>query len=233
MNKFDLILLDADGTLFDFDRAEDFALGRTFAHYGFSYDAEVRDSYRTINRRLWQDFDQGKIGKPELLTARFRRLLDQYGLAADAAACNNYYLEQLAAGSQLLDGALEVCRRLAGSCFLAIATNGVSGTQKSRLAQSAIRPYIRQIIVSEDAGFAKPHAGFFEYALRLCGQREKSRTIIVGDNLDADIAGGADFGIATCWYNPAGRPNDRCVACDYVIRSLYELPGLIFPADAL
>jgi 2-haloacid dehalogenase len=68
-----------------------------------------------------------------------------------------------------------------------------------------------QIIVSEDAGYQKPHKGFFQYAFNLCEIQDKNEVIIVGDSLSADIKGGKDFGIATCWYNPTGTTNDSII----------------------
>jgi len=47
MTKYDLILFDADGTIFDYDKAEGIALRKTFEHYIPSlatYIAKTSDS---------------------------------------------------------------------------------------------------------------------------------------------------------------------------------------------
>ena len=46
-------------------------------------------------------------------------------------------------------------------------------------------------------------------------------TALIGfDSLTSDIRGGINYGIDTCWYNPAGKPapsdmNITCVATDF------------------
>ena len=46
---------------------------------------------------------------------------------------------------------------------------------------------------------------------------------MVGDNLLADIRGGANFGIATCWYNPQRRPSNGRDHSDHEIEDLNDL----------
>jgi 2-haloacid dehalogenase len=227
MAKYELVLLDADGTLFDFVTAQTASQRGVFEQYGFPFSEEVRTRYQEISDYLWEEFEHGKIQQDFLQVERWRRLLDEFGFKADPVAFNNAYLNLLAKGSFLLSGALEVCRDLAKHCTVAVASNGIARVQRNRLAISPIRPYVKHLIVSEDAGHAKPHRGFFEYAFRVCGHEDKGTTIIVGDSLGADVKGGVDFGIATCWYNPTGAANDSGTKADYEIRDLRELFALI------
>lgn len=227
MAKYNLVLFDADDTLFNYDKAEKSALKKAFEHHKFEYCDDIRNRYREINSCVWKEFENGRIDKAGLQTKRFKNLLEEYDLNADAGHFNSIYLDFLAEGASLIDGALEVCRELSLHCTLAIATNGIARVQKSRLKNSAIEPYIKHIIVSEDAGYQKPHQGFFEYAFNVCGHQGKDKAIIVGDSLNADIKGGADFGIATCWYNPIGVIESSGLKIDYEIKDLRELQGLI------
>ena len=227
MAKYNLVLFDADGTLFNYDMAEGEALRKTFEHHQFEYCDDIRDKYRVINSEMWKEFESGRMDKGDLQTGRFKSLLEEFNLKADAAFFNSIYLDFLSEGGHLIDGALEVCRELSFHCTLAIATNGIARTQRSRLKSSAVEPYIKHIIVSEDAGYQKPHQGFFQYAFSVCGQQDKDKVIIVGDSLSADIKGGADFGITTCWYNPAGIVEHGHLKYDYEIKDLRELLHLI------
>jgi 2-haloacid dehalogenase len=45
--------------------------------------------------------------------------------------------------------------------------------------------------------------------------------LIIGDSLTSDMRGGVDYGIDTCWYNPAGKMTELPVT--YVINRLKEL----------
>lgn len=227
MPKYDLILFDADGTLFDYDRAEAVALEQAFAQHQLPYNADLRNAYRAINSALWRELEAGRIDKPGLQVGRFQRLFATANLHADAHAVSNDYLAFLGQCGHLLDGAVDVCRELARSCTLVIATNGIARTQRGRLGCCAIAPFIRHIVVSEDAGHQKPHPGFFTYAFTLCNWHDKRRAIIIGDSLATDIKGGADFGIATCWYNPSRAAPSADIRADHEITDLNQVMDLV------
>ncbi len=223
MKRYSLILLDADGTLFDFEAAETVALQQVFSHHQLTYSDTVRARYREINSSLWKEFERGHLDKARLQVARFENLMAEFRLEADPAVLNTVYTDYLSEGRHLIDGAVELCHQLSQHYTLAIASNGIAKTQRRRIRGSGVEPYIKHIIVSEEAGYQKPHQGFFEYAMRSCGETDKARVMIVGDSLSADIKGGADFGITTCWYNPAGAVNSSGLKIDHTIRELQEL----------
>ncbi|MGE5654291.1 MAG: YjjG family noncanonical pyrimidine nucleotidase [Bacillota bacterium] len=227
MKRYNLILLDADGTLFDFERAETIALQQVLAHHQLAYSDALRARYREINSSLWIEFERGLVDKARLQVARFENLLAEFKLDGDPAVLNTVYTDYLAEARHLIDGAVELCQELSENYTLAIASNGIARTQRRRIKGSAIEPYIKHIVVSEEAGYQKPHQGFFEYAMRICGETDKDKVMIVGDSLSADIKGGVDFGITTCWYNPAGAANTDGLRIDHTIRELRELTRLL------
>ncbi len=225
--RYELVLLDADNTLFDYDMAEGIALRKVFEYHNFAYDQNIRDKYREINSYFWREFENGRIDKAGLQKGRFKKLLEELNLDADENEFNSIYLGFLEEGTYLIDGAFEVCRELSEHCTLAIVTNGVARIQKRRLEGSGIYPFIKHIIVSEDAGCQKPNEGFFQYAFNICGKYDKEKVIIVGDSLESDIKGGMDFEIATCWYNPSGIENSSDINSNYEINDLRELLKII------
>ncbi len=224
--RYKWIFLDADNTLFDYDCAEATALEQAFRHFGFAYGEDVRQIYREINRKVWEDFENGKLDKATLQTTRFEQLLAARRNDADASAFNAYYLGVFAESGCLIDGALEVCAELSRHASLVLATNGISRVQHRRLENSGLSPYISRVVVSEDAGFQKPHTGFFEYAFCQCGITDKTSVLMVGDSLTSDIKGGVDFELDTCWYNP-NRLEQSELKIDYEIRQLDELYRIV------
>lgn len=227
---YPFLFLDADWTLFDFQKSEGEALRLAFEEKGFAYDEGVRTRYHEINSALWRGFERGQVDKADLQRVRFATLLSEFGHLADPLAFNARYLHLLAENVHLIDGAVEVCADLARRATLLLATNGISWTQRRRLANSALAPFFRFVVTSEDAGAQKPEAGFFAYALSQCGDPDPSRVLMVGDQLNTDILGGERAGLATCWYNPRGeaRP-EGAPRIDHEIRRLEELPGLLGP----
>ncbi|KAA9004698.1 noncanonical pyrimidine nucleotidase, YjjG family [Paenibacillus spiritus] len=227
--KYDIILLDADDTLFDYGLAESRALENAFLQFGLPAGAqEYGESYKTINSALWRDLEQGIITSAALRVERFQRLFTEHRLELDPAAFSEAYLRHLGAGTYLIQGAEELCRELEG-CTLAVITNGITEVQRSRIQGSPLHSTFRQVIISELAGSQKPEPGIFDYAFRELGltAADKPRTLMVGDSLTSDIKGGNGYGIDTCWFNPLGKPGRSDIAPTYEIRELAELPPII------
>jgi 2-haloacid dehalogenase len=224
MKKYDLFLFDADGTLFDYDMAEANALRTMFDCCGFDYSENTRLKYREMNSQAWKSYEKGEITKPELQTLRFKRLFNDIGVYHDVENFNKMYLNELGKGSFLIDGALEICEEITSSGKkVYIVTNGMLTTQKARIEHSAIKEYISDFFVSEVVGFPKPHILYFEYVFKHIAEFKKDRMLIVGDSLSADIAGGHNAGIDSCWFNKSGYINDTGIAPTYEIRDLKEL----------
>ncbi len=213
--KYDLVLLDADGTLFDFDAAAAAAFRASCAEVGL--DAEARGSggetffarYLEINHDLWAALERGEIDKESLKAERFRRLFAEYSIAVDPAAFSDRYLVHLAEGAQLFSGAEAFVRKVAeAGARLAIVTNGISEVQRGRFFRSPLASLIGDLFISEELGAEKPAAAFFSEAFRRLGRPESAKegVIVVGDSWSADIAGALGFGLHALWFNPDGKP---------------------------
>jgi 2-haloacid dehalogenase len=228
MDKYDVFLFDADGTLFDYDKAEENALKIMFDYCGFNYSESIRSKYREINSQVWESYEKGEISKTELQTLRFSRLFNDIGIYYDVKTFNEKYLNELGKGSFLIDGVLEICKKIT-SCDkkVYIVTNGILATQKARIEHSQIKEYISDFFVSEFVGFQKPHIKYFEYVFSHIPQIKKDRLLIIGDSLSADIAGGNNAGIDSCWFNKSGDINSTNIIPTYEINKLNELKKYI------
>ena len=221
------LLFDADGTLFDYDRAEAGALARTFARFALPLAPGTADAYRAINQRCWQALERGEITPAALRTRRFELLFEATGLSADFERFSAAYLDALAEAAELMDGAAEVLAALRGRYRFAIITNGLRAVQRGRIARSAIRDDIAALIISEEVGSAKPAAGIFDAAFAAMGQPDKREVLMIGDSLSSDIRGAGDYGIDACWFNPAGLQRPDGLPIHYEISRLDELVGLL------
>ena len=221
--KYQAVLFDADGTLFDFHRAESYALEEAFRELGLAFRPEYRESYERINREVWRQFERGEISSVQLRTLRFERFLAEIGAAVDADEMSACYLSWLARAEFLLDGARELVESLSGKVKLAIVTNGLKDVQRGRFGRSPIREHFDSIVISEEVGVQKPDPAIFEYALENLEHEDKRSVLMVGDSLTSDIQGGVNFGIDTCWFNPAGSRLPESPTPSYVIERLDEL----------
>jgi len=228
--RYKWVLFDADGTLFDYEKAEVTALTRAFAAFGHVCTAHHAETYRRINSQIWQDFELGKISSVELRVARFERLFETLGFAIDPAAFSRTYLEHLGACSQLVEGAETTVRALYGKVGLVLITNGFKDVQRRRVGSSSIRDYFADVVISEEVGAAKPDGRIFDVAFSKIGDPAKADVLMVGDSLSSDIKGGCDYGIDTCWFNPAGKLRDGDVTASYEIaalRDVLEIVGIL------
>ncbi|NLP37429.1 MAG: noncanonical pyrimidine nucleotidase, YjjG family [Firmicutes bacterium] len=225
--KYELILLDADGTLFDYTKAEAYALEETYKFFKIPYQAAELDKYRQINNQIWLDYEQGKIDNLSLRTVRFEQLFAGRNLKLDLDYFSDVYLDFLGEAGFILDGAEEVCRYLAEKCRLVIVTNGITTVQQKRLQKSPLKNYIFAMVTSEEAGCSKPNKKIFAYTFNKIAYTGKEKTLMVGDSLSSDIQGGYNFGIDTCWYNPQGQSKQSGLQPTYEIRHLRELVDLL------
>ena len=218
---------DADGTLFDYNRAEATALEQTFHSLSLPFEEGYLDIYRKINTGLWQALERQEITQAALGFRRFELLMEALQVSGSPEQMSSAYVEQLAICSDLMDGAYEVLQTLYGKSQIAIVTNGLEAVQRGRLAHSKIRKFITELIISEEVGAAKPGAAFFDAAFARTGHPPKGDVLIIGDSLTSDMQGGVDYGIDTCWYNPEGETKPEDLQVTYEIKHLRELLEII------
>lgn len=221
------LLFDADGTLFDYDRAETWALTETFSQYGHLFEAGYSQLYRRLNDPLWDDFERGAITQDRLKVLRFELLFDHLGLDVDPAAFSDSYSHQLGTATFLIDGAEETVAALSNDYRLYIITNGLSEVQRPRFAASALHDHFLDWVISEEVGFAKPDPRIFDIAFERMGWPIRDEVLIIGDSLSSDIAGGIGYGIDTCWYNPNGRQAESSLPITHEIQEIAQLLDIL------
>ena len=229
MMKYEWLLFDADGTLFDYDEAEKSALASAFSTFSLPYSGDVLPIYREINDQMWRAFEAGTITQQDLKIERFQRLLDAVGAdgAPTASAFSQCYLENLGKCADLIPDAERILQTLYGSIHLALITNGIKEVQRSRLARSTIGGYFEAVAISGELGVAKPDAGIFDAVFAAMGNPGKDRVLIIGDSLSSDMQGGRDYGIDTCWFNPHGKLRDPSDHVVYEIQNLVQILDIV------
>ncbi|MDO4810905.1 MAG: YjjG family noncanonical pyrimidine nucleotidase [Eubacteriales bacterium] len=227
MTRYPYLLLDADNTLFHFDAANRNAFHEVCLRCDIPDTEENFILYESCNNAMWAAFDRGECTKDFLVVERFRRFLDQMQLDRDPVLCNRIHLTALGQSTLLLPYAEEVCQTLAKDHQLYLVTNAVASVQKSRLAKSALLPYITDAFISEEAGASKPSIAYFDYVFAHVDGLTKDNCIVIGDSLSSDIRGANNYELACCWYNPKhlAKPDDLRI--DYEIDDLRELLHIV------
>lgn len=228
MPRYDVILLDADMTLLDFERSEREALRRVLLHWGLTPTEEVENTYSKINHALWDAFARGEVDQDFLVVERFDALARVYHMDWDSRQVNREYLNTLGEEGYLLPGAMDFCLRLKeAGLTLAIATNGLPAAQRGRYTGTGLDRVIPHIFISMELGVAKPRPEYFQKVLEALAITDRSRVVMVGDSLASDIMGGNRAGIDTVWYNPKGLPLTGGAQPTYTVSGYDEICGIL------
>ena len=221
------VFLDLDDTLLDFHQAEAAAITKTLRALDVEPTAETVARYSAINAGLWRRLEEGSITRPRLLVERFERLFAELGVERSPERARGLYEGFLSQGHWFIPGAPQLLEVLYPRYDLYLVSNGNVRMQNGRLDSAGIRPYFKDIFVSETIGVNKPSKAFFDYCFAAIGDFDRERAVIVGDSLTSDILGGLNAGLKTCWFNPQGKPGREDIRPDYEIRALAELPPLL------
>ena len=223
----EILFLDLDDTILDFHKAERIAIAKTIRQFGVEPTEAVLSRYHVINKWHWEQLEQGKLTRAEVLENRFGVLFEELGVAADKTACARAYESNLAIGHYFLPGAEEAVAYLSGHYRLFLASNGTASVQKGRMTSANLYRFFEEVFVSQEIGHNKPSKAYFDACFARIPGFDPAKTMIVGDSLTSDIRGGIDAGIATCWVNPNRTPGREDIRPDYEIEALHQLPALL------
>ena len=228
LRQYQYLLFDIDNTLMDFSAGEKAALFQTMQERGTPItDAEYR-KYLQINAGAWGRFEQGLLDSKAVQRIRFEEFLAYRNQdAVQAQEVNDHYVVNLGQQAILLEGAEEMLKRLKTRYRLAVVTNGLHLVQRARLTRSGLLPLLDGVFISQEMGVQKPSREYFDAVLGAFGDGEREKYLIIGDSLSADIMGGVNAGIDTCWYHPAGDDAEGGIRPTYTVRNYEELLSLL------
>lgn len=203
------ILFDLDDTLFDHAHASGVALKTLHERHAGAdipleeFSAKHGELLEIYHQRFLSGaytLDQARAERMMALFASFGELLDDevaWQIASE-------YRELHQTNRQLVEGARELLDDLSKEFALAIVTNNSSAEQYAKLAHLGIANHFKAVVISEEVGVMKPDAAIYFAALDRLGC-EPHEAVMIGDNLQADVLGAQDAGIAAVWFNRFNR----------------------------
>lgn len=200
------LLIDNDDTLMDFHLAEQHALGDTLRRHGIPDSEDILSQYHAINQALWKALERGETTQAKLKVERFRQLLAALGKdESRATELGEDFATALGNYNFLLPGAEAFLRRVSAAMPVALITNGLSRIQRSRLATSPLTPMLSAVIISEEAGVAKPDPRLAFLSMEALGCTDPRQAVLMGDSLSSDVGCARAAGIDSIWLAPAGQ----------------------------
>jgi len=229
------VLFDLDDTLFDHSACTRAALADLrirFAVLGHVPGALVESEHHRLLEELHRQVLAGRLTVDDARVERFRRLLAFAGGTPDAASTTDVAAAYRAAYLthwRPVEGALELLEALHGRISTGVVTNNVASEQRQKIAACGFGPLLDAVIISEEAGVAKPDPRIFSLALDALG-REAGETVMIGDAWETDIAGARAAGIRPIWFNRLGAasPDRRVTEIHSLVPSSLVL-SVLFP----
>jgi putative hydrolase of the HAD superfamily len=226
--KYKHLFFDLDHTIWDFETNSRETIFELYTKHGMfesihpNFDA-FYERYSYHNKKLWDRYHHGFIKQDELRWKRmWHTLLDfKIGDETLSKTLSKEYLDILPTKKALFPYAIEVIKYLTGKGYkLHLITNGFEEVQWGKIRSCQIDKYFNEVITSEKAMSLKPHAEIFEYALKITGAT-RHESIMIGDNLDADIKGAMDAGLDTIFVNHINEKTE--LTPTYTVYNLQEL----------
>ena len=226
--KYKHLFFDLDHTLWDFDANASVALSEVYQV--FQLDKKGIVPFETFylhylhhNEILWDRYTKGFITADELKWKRMWRTLLEFKLADELLAkeMSKKFLEILPSQRLLFPHTIEILTYLEDKGYqLHLITNGFEKVQWNKLNSSGLGNFFRHVITSEASNSLKPKKEIFHYAVTKAGA-SFSDSIMLGDNLDADIIGAINAGMDSVFVNHVNKKTD--LKPTYTITHLKEL----------
>jgi len=213
------VFFDLDDTLFDHTLSVQLALralADAFPLFGRVPIAHLAELHATELEAQHLRVLAGELTLDEARLARFAALSracghhaeGSDGVPVDVARVAEHYRRAYLADRRPVPGAVDLLRALRArspALRIGIITNNVLEEQLEKLHHLRMRDLVDVLVVSEEAGVAKPNPAIFHIALDRAGCASPAQAVMVGDAWATDIVGARSAGLRAVWLNRGGR----------------------------
>lgn len=228
-----IVFLDIDNTIFSFSEFAKKTMHDGFKKYGLKpYTDEMFSIFEEINNELWRRIEQNRLTLPQLRKIRWNLVFEKIGITFDGDLFENYFCTELRKSAIFEPHALDLIQYLKTGYVLCVASNGPYEQQYNRLKVGGIDAYFSHIFVSSAIGAGKPDKAFFDYCFAELKENGNEglmpeETIIIGDSLTSDIAGGRNYGMKTCYYTKGKISESDYRWADYIVTDLSDIMKIL------
>lgn len=231
MKQYKHIFFDLDRTLWDFEKNSLQVLEEIYNEHGLKEKGvpDLEDfytAYYPINHDLWDQYRIGHITKDFLSTERFAATIRSFGIYDEAMALQmgKDYVVKSPFQTHLFPGTHELLQYLHAKYKLHVITNGFAEVQTVKLKASNLEQYFEEVVISEHTPWKKPRPEIFKYALNQAAATAEE-SIMIGDDIRADIQGAASVGMDQIWTN--FNQADAAYKPTFVVTKLKEIMEIL------
>ena len=210
------LFFDLDHTLWDFEKNSEICIRQIYEQHVAIFPEHIGfdtffQKFSAINSAMWNQLDLSLITHEYLRTFRFQKVLQALDIEIDvrfSLELNQKLLDLLPHQQHLMDDAFDTLEALVERDYkLHIISNGYQDIQIKKMKSGGIYHFFDQIITNDIAGARKPEKAIFDFALYRANG-DVSNSLMIGDNLIADIEGAKNAGLRTIYFNPELGAND-------------------------
>ena len=232
MDMYKHLFFDLDHTLWDFEANSRQTLAELYESMhlkerGVDDFERFNRNYQVHNEKLWDRYRKGFIKTEELRWKRMWLTLLDFKIGDEKLAreMGVVFLDLLPTRKILFPHAIEILNYLTQKKYvLHLITNGFEKIQHAKLKNSGLDGFFKEVITSEGSNSLKPHKAIFDYALQKTNAGVKE-SIMLGDDIDVDIAGAREAGLDQVYVNHLSKPLPA-IKPTYTIASLKELVNI-------
>lgn len=226
MKNYEIFLVDADGTLLDFNASSKAALKSTLQSYGKEWQEDYGKKFFALNDELWERLERKELTREKLHEIRFPLWLSMLELSVDrgdekisGSEFNERYLTALSLSPVYISGAEEFLQALKKAGRVYIVTNGTEWIQKSRFSLCGLDRYVNGVFISEAVGADKPSPIYTSRVIKQIEDFTPAKAVWIGDSLSADVKAANEAKITSVWYNPSGKAEKQGVSADFTAKN--------------
>jgi putative hydrolase of the HAD superfamily len=226
------VFFDLDHTLWDFETNATQSLHDLYNQLQLQQQGVhslpiFLEKYMHHNTIMWQKYHNGLITSSDLKWKRMAATLLEFKIGNETLAKQmaENFLSILPEKKGVIEYTFEILNYLQNKNYqLHLITNGFEVVQHRKLAASGLDKYFNHVITSEATGFIKPHKEIFDHALHVTNATVNN-SIMIGDNIEADIIGAHNAGWKTIFANHINTTSPK--EATYTIKHLKELENLL------
>lgn len=211
--KYTTVFIDFDDTLIDTNANAKKCMklvyeGHNVKQYYPTFE-EFFEVYETNNLKLWSEYSKGVIDKETVLNTRFVKPFENFPEVDTQymSKMSEDFLARIVLMGTHIEGAEKLLAHLKSKYKVVMLSNGFTELQYKKVESAGLTQYFDEIILSDAVGVNKPHPDIYKYALDK-SDSVAAKTIMIGDNILADIEGAMNSEIDQIWFNPKDKETD-------------------------
>ena len=228
-----VVFLDIDNTLLSFSGYVKSSMRDGFAKFGLGeYNDGMFDTFERINNGLWKQLERGELTFETLQQIRWNKIFEALNIDFDGVVFEKFFRENLFSNAVPEEGAMELLEYLAERYVLCAASNGPYEQQINRLRVADMHRFFRHFFISSAVGAQKPSREFFDHCFKCLhgdgmSDLRPEESIIIGDSVTSDMAGGHSYGMHTCLYLRGRDKNEELPSAEYRVKELLDIKRIL------